>query len=297
MKTLLMTCVYPGVEGYLPDFISSVNDQSGRDCDLLILNDGMAGCGDLARRLKPETHVLHCKGKGSPAWIRKEGIRWAAENGYDILVFADADDQFSAGRVSLSRDYLSEYGCTAVFHDLELFGDTPHEGHRMLAGRVKPLEKINATHIRAYNMLGLSNTAARVPELAEVLPLVSEGVTAFDWALFTLLLRKGHEAMFVPGAVTRYRQHGNNLAAPFVTSHSQVLKGVQVKLQHYQAMAAAYKFRGWARDLYGEYLDLYTRLNGDPGFSREYCDAVIRQDLKQPLWWEYIDLPGRFGLS
>lgn len=118
MNKGVLSVVYPGVEPYLPDFLSSLENQTENNFVLYLINDGINGVEyfldavDLNVKIKNKT--------GTPAALRKIGLKWLLGEDIDVVVFADADDYFSRNRIEVSIEKLGY--CDIVVNELILVG-------------------------------------------------------------------------------------------------------------------------------------------------------------------------------
>lgn len=289
MDPAVFSVVYPGVEPYFPKFLSTLSEQTDRNFTLFLINDGLL---NIERFLK-RTHLdVKVKGAGgSPAALRKMGIRWVQEAGAKIIIFADSDDYFAKNRVEISRDILVKYDL--VFNELVLTGKGVTDSTPILGAHFSDGEIVFCKHIRTANCMGLSNTALRVKNIPLYFGQIPENIIAFDWALFALCLHAGARGVFTKKTVTYYRQHGNNLASPHSFTEEQILRGVQVKRDHYQVLSRFYEEYISLSDLFEK---LLAQLQSDEILRRKYCQTVRKQAPAIPMWWESIKSLKELGL-
>jgi hypothetical protein len=289
MRTAVLTFVYPGFEKYFAAFAVSLRAQTDPDFDLLIFCDGVAEAPDHFR--SAAFRVIWCQGIGSIAALRKQGIRWAVEQGYEAIIFADCDDFFSENRVAESKTGLKS--SDLIFNELVLFYNGSCKAIPLLGRRFSAEHRIVESTLFDMNCLGLSNTAVLARAVVSDLDRISSDITMFDWNIFVRLLKKGGAAIFHPNAVTYYRQHDSNIAAPLLLSDKQIMKGVEVKAQHYRSLADLGRpYAGRAED----FEVLLSGIRSDCKFMHSYFESVRRFAPPLPLWWEAIKLPGELGL-
>jgi len=284
-KAAFFTVVYPGVERYLNDFLSSLSHQSEKNFNLYIFNDGLS---TLEVYLKPYRAYLDytiVNVRASPVKIREQGINFLIDRGYEYIIFGDSDDYFSPDRVELNIELLGRYD--VVVNELSL---TNQDGqlveHNYLSKRLKNGQSVECSYIREKNLFGLSNTAIRTSNLGKV--SFPDYVIAVDWLLFSLLLNLGREAIFTSKATTHYRQHVSNTVGMRKFSKQGLLRGVQVKSKHYKALAEV-------DDQYLILSDKFEQLDIEINIAPKALDLlylqIIEKDIKNPLWWELIQLP------
>lgn len=281
MDTAVFSVVYPGVEPYFPEFLSTLSKQTDRNFTLFLINDGLPNIEDFLKRTDFDVKVKDAG--GSPAALRKMGIRWVQEAGAKIIIFADSDDYFSENRVEISKDMLIQYDL--VFNELVLTGKGVTDSTSMIESYFSDGEIVSYKHIGTSNCMGLSNTALRVNSIPFYFDQIPENIIAFDWALFVLCLHAGARGVFTKKTLTWYRQHGDNLASPYSFTEEQILRGVQVKRDHYQMLSRFYEEYVPMADMFEK---LLTQLQSDEALRRKYCQAVRKHAPAIPLWWEPI---------
>jgi len=275
MKTALLIVVYPGTETFLSDLVRSLENQTTKDFDVLLVNDGMDEVTLMHEFKNLQTKVL--SSVGSIAGNREVGINYAIEQGYDALVFCDADDFYEKNRVEHSLEMLQKYDIYA--NDLTLVdesGDVLLEKYLSKAMR-EEAKKLSLGIIREKNMLGLSNTAIRLKDLAPI--RIPKEIKVVDWYLFTKLLSLVKTAYFDNKTTTYYRQHSQNIVGLKKFTVEQYRAQLEVKLLHYRNLSddAIYK------NLYEKYLPLRQ-------LTDEQIESIIaKSDKELPLWWEEID--------
>jgi len=289
MKIAVLTCVYPSVLRFLPEFFESLKTQSDLQFDLLIGNDGPP-------KFKYDIPLGSkvCEFSGTPAGIRKQSITWALELGYEGLIFADADDTFQSNRIFQLKKSL-EVNARVVFHDLILYGKGINSEESMFGNRFSNGQKISEKDIRFCNVLGLSNTAVRTQGLVEIVEGISDDVTAFDWAFFArLFMTQKIQAEFNGETSTYYRQHSANIASPHKLNDDQIIFNVAVKKKHYLALSDLDK---WYQDMAARFLDIELMLLQSTSFRDSYLEKIRLNVPPNPLWWEIARLPEEIGIE
>ena len=281
MDTAVFSVVYPGVRPYFSEFLSTLSKQTDRNFTLFLINDGLPNVEDFLKRA--DLYVKVKDAQESPAALRKIGIKWVIEAGAKNIIFADSDDYFSENRVEISKNMLTKYDL--VFNELVLTGKGITDPIPILETRFSDGEIISCKRIRTTNCMGLSNTALRLKSISPYLDQIPENIIAFDWALFALCLHAGAKGVFTKQTATYYRQHGNNLASPHSFTEEQILRGVQVKRDHYKMLSRFYKDYVSLADMFEK---LLTQLQSDEILRRKYCQAVRKHAPAIPLWWEAI---------
>lgn len=283
MKSAVLSVVYPDVEPFISDFLKSINFQEDKNFELLLINDRFKHLNGYLKKLTIKNRVKEAG--GTPAALRKEGIKWALEEGFDVIIFADADDCLDKNRVKISLEIL-QYS-PMVFNELVLFGDN-HSSLPLLSNRMQEGDRIREKDLRQWNCLGLSNTAVKSRAIAGTYWRIPDYVKAYDWALFARSLAKGQEAVFTGRTFTCYRQHHNNTAGPYAMRDEQIMRGLRIKLEHYYNLI---DLDPWYEKEYRIYQNLLRDIQLDFSFKKDYCKAVRSNLPSFPFWWEPIKKP------
>jgi len=288
VKTVIVTVIYPQVMQFCSDFVTSVNKQSDRNIDLLIVNDSVECPESVMKYLHVDWSLLDVS--GTLANIRKIAIKNAVEKDYDIIIFADADDILEENRVETVKHYLIDNNI--IFNDLKLFHDCLSNAEPYLSKRFKEGDIVTLQNLANSNCLGLSNTSIKTEVIGDLLNLIPDNIKVFDWLFYSRILAAGYKAIFTSKTKTYYRQHDNNMAAPFALTNDSIIKAVKFKRDHYYALIDLgpwYEKQGIAFGQLGELLK-------DSSYIVQYCKAVRENVNPIPLWWETIKLPGELGL-
>lgn len=289
MNIALFSVVYPGIDDFFAEFLTSLSKQSCKKFILFLINDGLANVEAFLQRTNFEVKVKDAG--GTPAELRKMGIQWTIESGAEVIIFADADDYFAENRVEISKSILNNHDL--VFNELILTGKGLSDSMPMLGTHFSEGESVNYTRIRIANCMGLSNTAIKVKSIPAYFDKIPDSIIAFDWAFFALCLHAGTKGVFTKRTATYYRQHDHNLAAPRSFTEKQIMLSVRVKRDHYQTLSIFYEEYMPLANKFGV---LLTQLESNEILRRKYCQAVRKNVYAAPLWWETIKSLEDLGL-
>ena len=269
-----LTVVYPGVEPYLPDFFASLNNQSCKDFDLIIYNDGLCGLDEKFHKLTDIRYRIF-NVSGSPAKIREKAINGLKFDGFKYAIFGDGDDYFSENRVTDSLNLLKKNDI--VMNDLDLVDDTGRiTAKSYLSNRLINNQTIDFDFIVDKNIFGLSNTAINLDKIPHV--SFTDDLVAVDWYFFTILLKNGLKAVFSNQSKTYYRQHDSNIVGLGKTLDERVYRnGLNIKKIHYRELSKIFKFY---KGLYAKYQDKFLHADSF------YKDCKQINNVEYPLWWE-----------
>jgi glycosyltransferase involved in cell wall biosynthesis len=287
MSLAVLTAVYPKAEPYIADMVKSLAEQTDQDYVLYVLNDGVSQVEKYFSALINKTKILPVSGTAS--YIRKHGIRQMIADGIGLVVFADSDDFFSPNRIALSRHFLKTFD--VVVNELMTFGENCRQPTALLGPHIKNGERLTLSDVLDHNMLGLSNTAARVACISKYFEHVGDDLIAFDWALYVRALFDGASCVFTSQAITHYRQHHDNIATIDQLDDTKLLQAVRVKAAHFAALADIGKpFRDRSCD-YGALLDHFEKR---PENVRLYSAFLKNHKPPSGLWWSSAQYPKEF---
>lgn len=280
-RTAIFTVFYPGVEPYISEFLQSLVEQTDKKFTLFLVNDGLHNIGRFFEGLDLSVKVLDKTAQ--PAALRKAGINWVVSEGVDNIIFADSDDYFAHNRVAISKKLLLDHDL--VFNELLLVGDKISQPIPMFGKLFADGEQISAYSILVGNCIGLSNSAIRSDKISTLMTNIPDNIIAFDWTFFVLCLHDGATAVFTNKTETYYRQYDGNIASPCSYSNEQIMRGVQVKSDHY---SCASKYDNKYVRLSIDFKNLYSKLYSDTQFQTNYCQSVRMNSSTAVLWWESI---------
>ena len=242
MDTAVITTTYPDAYKYMADLTTALMAQDDREFDFIVIE------------------------RDTPANAKIDGVKFCDR--YEKLLFIDGDDYPASNWVSTVKKLLDEH--SIVFCDLEMFWDS---GRRewFMSKRFNNGDRVFMQDIDNKNCLGFGNTAIRTDILTDEDLTLPDNIIAADWAFYTRILKRGHKAVFTDDTHINYRQHNNNTAGPRRMDMAQIIRGIDVKIQHY-----TYFNDPRANE--------YRKIRN----SAEYIRKVKANVPEFPLWWEAI---------
>lgn len=242
MKTALSTVIYKQAHPYLQDLLTSVDNQSDKDFDLLIINDNYTKeeLEEVETQIQSTVHGInvHIEDisdmKLSIAGTRIEMLKIAKNLGYESLVLVDADDTIAPSRIA-SYKQAFELDKDKVFFYNKFVTEKGEDVFKTLPNTVENIKDISQA-----NFLGLSNTGIRITSLSEeFLDSLKEGAVAvFDWYLFSRIILDIGKGACVENADTIYRIYEDNTAG----TTRDLSKEYAVKDTHYSNLAKRYDY-------------------------------------------------------
>lgn len=268
-KIAFLTTIFPINDQYLTDCFDSIEQQTFKDFDVVVVNDGYKNF-DALKKKYATLNIIELPYKNTPSKNREYGINYVKNMGYDILIFGDSDDYFEKNRVKKSIELLKVHDI--VVNDLSLFNTGGIYNHRYFSNRIPNYEIIDFDFILEKNIFGLSNTAIKL-DLVDSVDFDSH-IIAVDWYFFSLLLLKAKHAIFTNETQTFYRQYGENTIGIGEITVDNVWNIIKVKKTHYLLMK---KHHPCYEELYNNVIELGNNKN----FSN-----LSNLSIKNPLWWE-----------
>lgn len=273
----LFTVFYPGVEKYLDDFMKSVESQTFKQFDLIVLNDSCA-CQDVLQKYK-KINIIELSYSSTIAGNREYGINYIRQCGYEVLVLCDADDYFHPKRVAESVNAL-KYG-DIVVNDLHIVNSRKESLCRSYFNE-RQLEKINLDRdfIKEKNVFGFSNTAFKLAVLHEEI-VFPKDIKIVDWYFFTKLIFQGCEVHYIPMSLTYYRQHAANLLGLGSTTLDKFRQMIDQKIRHCQECSSLDSF----------FVQEERRLKSLKMLPDDLLANIVKNnETKNPhsLWWENV---------
>ena len=269
--------------GFLEQLASSLARQTFREFDWVL------SCSNFRPELALERvagiirPVCLTASDDRPTLNRLEAVAYCQAQGYRYLIFQDADDWMTPGRVEDALRHLQS--APIVVHDLILAdADCNPLGGPLWGVRVGSNPATLWTDfVREQNIFGLSNTSVRADLFTGEAP--PSGTIALDWFLFFQLLQR-NEAIFSGQEATYYRQYEHNVAGIRRLSEQRIAHVINVKSYHYKSLIKAYPFlRENVQRLEQFTADIFRR----PIALEAYIAA--NAGLESPFWWEETTYP------
>lgn len=280
MKTVFSTVIYKQAQGFITDFINSVDNQSDKDFDLLIINDNFNQ--DELVAVKEQIHAMihdmniHVidlyEQHLSIAGTRIQMLNAAKQMGYDLVIMGDVDDTFASNRVEETKKAY-ELDKTATFFYNKLVTDSGREVFTEISPKVDSIKQISQG-----NFIGMSTSAIRLECITEdFIQSLNEGdCPVFDWYLFSRILLDIGYGIFVTDTATIYRIYDNNEVG--VTR--DIKKELEVKKVHYANLAKRYDY----------FKDLLSKLEDID------INAISARADHQGYWWSDIQMEDNYEI-
>jgi glycosyltransferase involved in cell wall biosynthesis len=118
--------------GYIADTLSSVFNQSYKDFEVIVVNDGSPDTPELLQALAPwRSRIVYIEQENGGAGAARNAALAVARGEY--VAFLDADDKWRPNFLESQMRYLARHpGCEMVYADALVTGDTPLAGRRYM---------------------------------------------------------------------------------------------------------------------------------------------------------------------
>lgn len=262
MNTAFLSVAFPAALKWLPDFLNSLAAQEDQDFTLLLGLDELAEERVDTSALGGRVEFVDVTGL-SVAANRFHLIELASQRGFELAIFGDSDDHFSANRVGVTRRVMSEHAGSIIVNELAPFADgSTAVGEGYLKRRLLDAYPPNPL---VCNFMGFTNTAIDLRSLK--MPAVP-GIELMpvDWYFFLNLILDGYRLQPVMEITSHYRQHGANSVGIGAATDADFVIGQRAQI--YSSLAPRL----------GE---TATRLLGENKRS-----AANQSGREHPLWWE-----------
>ena len=276
---VFLTTIFPASEKFLTSFFSSLQNQTYKDFDLLIVNDGITSLDKIKKQFC-NLNIIDFSVNYSPAKNRQFGINKAVELGYEFIIWGDSDDYFKENRVEISINKLENNDI--VVNDICVVDSQKNSiTKNYFSNRLVNNQIINVDFIKDKNIFGLSNTAAKVNVFKNI--SINPSLLAVDWFIFSYALNNEAQAIFTNNTQTFYRQHQDNTIGIGNLNFEIFKKGIAIKINHYKKLC----------DFGLPYEALYLKYrNFQNVFSYDKYEEIINSiNIEFPMWWENIVIP------
>ena len=247
-KVALFTVFYTDAETYVNEFIESVRNQSYKEFDLIIVNDGYKD-KDLSL-IYQDLKIIELEGDSTISGNRAIGINYIIVNNYDYIFLCDVDDYMHPYRVEHVLNVFE--GNDIIVNDLDIIDVERHIIFKDYFQRsINENFLLDYEFIKDKNIFGFSNTAMRVSSLSLI--NFPKDLKIVDWYYFTILLNNNLKTKFIAESLTEYRQYSGNMIGISTFTLDVFKRLIFLKMKHYSYFKN--KIEGY-NDLYEQMLNL-----------------------------------------
>lgn len=274
MKTAFATVIYKQARQYLEEFLKSVDRQTDKDFDLLLVNDNYSETELKEISRITDSLTISCKIIDiskmdlSIAGTRIEMLQCAKDLGYDLVILGDADDTFSCNRVDKYKKAYWKNKEVAFFYNKLIF-DNSKDVFKTMPKRIEGIKALSQC-----NFVGLTSSAINMKSKVitqEFIDSLKESDSpVFDWYLFSRIVLDNGIGVYVEDTESIYRISDNNM----VGVSRDVKKEYEVKKVHYSNLAKKDKY----------YKKLLEKLEGLD------INKLTENPNHQGYWWSDIQM-------
>lgn len=289
-ETVFLTTIFPASKPYLNDFFKSLQNQTYKNFDILVINDGIDNFSAYKTQYS-DLKIIECISEQTPAKNRESGINKTIELGYKNIILGDSDDYFSNNRIQKSVEALQNN--KIVVNDINLFYDNKSTDN-FFTNNLKNINLIQENILDA-NVFGFSNIAFS-SDIINLPVKFDDNLIAVDWYFITtLLINHPVKLNFLDGVQTYYRQHENNtIGMSMLLTEKKLELGLNVKQKHYYALIEYCKTNKLENKLFNlehklkQIQDLKEKLS-NAEFKEKYI-SIVNASIKQIFsgWWSEI---------
>lgn len=275
MKITFSTVIYNQAWKWKKEFINSINEQSEKNFEILIINDGVEkkNIEQLSGQLSRHCIIVNIDRGLSISQVRIKMLKTLKDNGTDLAILGDFDDTFEKNRVKkFAENYDNQYDF--FYNQLK-----KEDGNNVFSEIPLEIEKINP--ILECNFLGLSTTAINMNNISNefIDSLENVSTNVFDWYLYAKMLIEGKKGKKIDGTYTIYRQQPCNIAGINKDDVKSIRKEIDVKVEQYRLLKSKSKI---IEDLYNKYIMLQNKkIDSFTPFLNEN---------KAGYWWSNLKL-------
>ncbi|MCD4692724.1 MAG: glycosyltransferase [Calditrichales bacterium] len=289
MKTVVLTVIYPKMAPQFDTFIQSINSQTSRCFDLLIINDAFgAGLNSWIKKFTIKPVIF--KHSESPVKNRLFGLQKCIEEKYDQIICADSDEIMHPERVEKITNYFKKH---------PLAGFVYNNGEEYKRGKRFDLffkDKIVLKDILDFNVLGYGALSLQADMIPFIIEHANFNVLAFDWWLASIYLLHHQSADFIKEIKNHNIEHAANFVGPVLDIRlDKIFLSIKVKKKHYLELknyCTANKIKESAKMYEHKYKQILEVENYIQNNSiEEYAELVKKYFKNKKIYWWQDVLP------
>ena len=238
MKVACLTVIYPGVEDFIEEYLQSIQRQTFKDFDLVVINDRFPlPIEQTLKSMNIEAKVFDCF--QTPQGNRLYGLKMCHELGYELVVCSDADDVMFDDRIERIVAYFQENEDEKIVYN-NLVNDRFDLFYK---------DCITLYDILEFNVLGYGALSVKSDLIPFILEHGNEKVPVFDWWFALIYLLHHPKVDFLGEVYSRYRTHSDNYVGPvFGITEKRLEQGLYVKKATYSELTEYCKQNRFAEE-------------------------------------------------
>lgn len=199
------------ISEFIVSTLDSVFEQTFRDFEVVIVNDGSADTKELEEVLsKYSDRIVYGRQKNAGASMARNAAICLSRG--ELIAFLDGDDFWFPDYLEKQVAFIEKSNLDMVYCDAELFGDNFYKGKTYMEttpsnGEVNPVSLINAT----CNVI-TSGTLLKREVLSKAGLFDPESIRAQDFDLWFRLSKHGAKIGYQRDILIKYRVSSNSLS-------------------------------------------------------------------------------------
>jgi len=284
MKVACLTVIYPGVEDFIEEYLQSIQRQTFKDFDLVVINDRFPlPIEQTLKSMNIEAKVFDCF--QTPQGNRLYGLKMCHELGYELVVCSDADDVMFDDRIERIVAYFQENEDEKIVYN-NLVNDRFDLFYK---------DCITLYDILEFNVLGYGALSVKSDLIPFILEHGNEKVPVFDWWFALIYLLHHPKVDFLGEVYSRYRTHSDNYVGPvFGITEKRLEQGLYVKKATYSELTEYCKQNRFAEEerLFkqkSKEIDEIESFIGEHSLSDYYKLVETHfSDVPKMFWWQDV---------
>jgi glycosyltransferase involved in cell wall biosynthesis len=296
MKIAVFTVMYPGMFGFLNEYIKCLQAQTFKDFELVIVNDQFpTQLETYFKKSKIATKIFPFT--GLPLENRMYGLKICRDLGYDIVICSDSDETMCPNRIEKIVEYFNNSNKLIVYNN-----GSARKGDRYFDHYYKNC--IRFDDIIDFNILGYGAMSLRSEAVDFILEHENKRVFVFDWWIGTVYLLHFGQVDFLKDVKNNYNQHPDNFVGPILSIEKKRIElGIRVKKSHYSELIE-YCHQKNFRDEMNVFSNKLKEIKELEKFiansSLDYYVELAKdyfKDKKKIYWWQDVLSPAKLGVS
>ena len=284
MKVACLTVIYPGVEDFIEEYLQSIQRQTFKDFDLVVINDRFPlPIEQTLKSMNIEAKVFDCF--QTPQGNRLYGLKMCHELGYELVVCSDADDVMFDDRIERIVAYFQENEDEKIVYN-NLVNDRFDLFYK---------DCITLYDILEFNVLGYGASSVRGDLIPFILEHSNENVPILDWWIALVYLLHFKKVDFLRDVKSYYRMHPDNYVGPvFGITEKRLEQGLYVKKTTYSELIEYCRQNGFAEEerLFkqkSKEIDEIESFIGEHSLSDYYKLVETHfSDVPKMFWWQDV---------
>lgn len=272
----IFTVIHPKSIVFFDEFINSVNNQSYKNFHLFLCCNEIKLTPSQLKKIKCNYFIFKTSKKSALA--RKIAFKKLKNFKSRIIIFIDSDDLLHKNRVKNDIKNIKELDF--LVNNMKLLIKDKLVKQNFIT-RYKDKSYIKFKNIDKTNFIGFSNLTIKTNIFFSVISKLNYNLKALDWALAKLLLLNSYKGKFFNTPLSYYRQYNYNISRVHVPNKIQIIKMLNIKLQHFNFFKKKYNI-DYSKDIL-KIKNLRAKLTN----NQEINKLFIQMKTNSSSWWNF----------